>query len=91
MHRARLGSRSGMLFIFPSDGIYAFWMKNTPIPLDIIWIGSNKQIAFIKRNAVPFSEIPIVPSSNARWVLEIRGGSSQANGFSIGDNVKINI
>src|SRR3989344_3516093 len=53
MFRENLEKNSGMLFIFPENGIYGFWMKNTLIPLDIIWINSNKEIVFIKDNALP--------------------------------------
>lgn len=53
MNRDFLEVKYGMLFIFEKEGIYPFWMKNTLIPLDIIWINSYKEIIFIKENAQP--------------------------------------
>ena len=67
----------GMLFIFEKSGIYPFWMKNTLIPLDIIWLDENQNIVFIKKNALPCKEDPcpsINPNKTARYVLEINSG-----------------
>ena len=52
MDRKYLAQDSGMLFVFEKEGIYNFWMKNTLIPLDIIWIDGNNKIIFIKENLI---------------------------------------
>ena len=67
----------GMLFIFEEQGVYPFWMKNTLIPLDIIWLDENKSIVFIKESALPCKEEPceiINPDKSAKYVLEINSG-----------------
>src|SRR3989344_124116 len=70
MFRENLNKNSGMLFIFHEEGIYGFWMKNTLIPLDIIWINSDKKIIFIKNNVLPCkTEIceTFIPDENAKY------------------------
>lgn len=83
----------GMLFIFQEDGVYPFWMKNTLIPLDIIWIDSSGKVVFISRNTQPCtSTCPnIDPGKQARYVLEINAGISDKIGLAVGDEVKINL
>lgn len=53
MYIENLPKNEGMLFVFEKSGIYPFWMKNTKIPLDIIWLNSDKQVVYIKENASP--------------------------------------
>lgn len=78
-----------MLFIFNDVANHPFWMKNTVIPLDIIWIDSSRKISFIQMNAIPFSETPIFPSGNSKWVLEVRAGATKKYHFKVGDPVTI--
>ncbi|MDD2697122.1 MAG: DUF192 domain-containing protein [Candidatus Pacebacteria bacterium] len=89
MFRQKLDSDKGMLFIFENEGEYPFWMKNTLIPLDIIWINGDKEVVFISENAQPcmeeFSCPSINPGKNARYVLEINGGISEKIGLNIGN------
>ena len=94
MFRENLEKNSGMLFIFPENGIYGFWMKNTLIPLDIIWINSNKEIVFIKDNALPCkTEICETYSSDekALYVLELNSGTADKIGLEIGDEVELRL
>src|SRR3972149_157729 len=56
MFRENLERNKGMLFIFENEGIYGFWIQNTLIPLDIIWINEDKEVVFIKNNALPCTE-----------------------------------
>jgi uncharacterized protein len=85
----RLGEREGMLFVFDRDGIYPFWMKDTKIPLDMIWIDSAGKVVFIERNAQPCSSIcpSIEPGVQARYVLEINAGASDP--ILVGDHAII--
>jgi len=88
-NRNFLDENNGMLFIFQEYGIYNFWMKETLIPLDIIWINENK-IVYIERNAQPCLEAfcPIFnPNQTANYVLEINGNLSGKYNFNIDDNV----
>lgn len=91
MFRDHLDPGAGMLFFFPGDDIYSFWMKNTRIPLDMIWLDSSKRIVHIKTD-VPPCRIENCPSYNpgvqARYVLEVAGGESVKRGFKVGDVVQ---
>lgn len=90
MYRTELKEDKGMLFVFPVEGNYGFWMKNTLIPLDIIWI-SNGKIVYIAENMEPCEEIceVIEPNTQARYVLEINGGLSEKLGLKFGDDVSV--
>ena len=77
MFRESLDKNRGMLFVFEIEGNYPFWMKNTLIPLDIIWINKNIEVVFIKKNAEPckITECHLIDSNqNAKYALEINGG-----------------
>ena len=89
-----LDLNKGMLFVFKKEGKYSFWMKNTLIPLDIIWINKNKEVVFISENTQPCKEsscFSIKPSENAKYVLEINGGISKKIGLIIGDKIDLDI
>lgn len=91
MYRESLQENSGMLFVFPDSEIRSFWMKNTLIPLDIIFINENLEIVDIK-NAIPCSSEPcILYTSNLpiKYVLEVNSGFSEENNIAIGEIVKI--
>jgi len=91
MNRANLEDDEGMLFIFESEGHYPFWMKNTLIPLDMIWIDEDKEIVFIYENALPCEEDPctvISPSGNAKYVFEINGGLTSKKGIVVGQKLE---
>ena len=92
MFRQNLDSDKGMLFIFKKEGRYGFWMKNTSIPLDIIWINDNKEVVFINENTQPCREnyCPVIePTKDAKYVLEINGGLSEKIGLTIESKVYI--
>lgn len=94
MYRQSLAKNTGMLFVFENEGIYPFWMKNTLIPLDIIWIDGNNKVVFIKANAEPCQSqacSQINPGVNAKYVLEVNAGVSEQAGFATGDPVEIKI
>ena len=86
-----LKKNKGMLFVFEEEGDYPFWMMNTLIPLDIIWINSSREIVFISENAQPCGEIcePIDPKQNAKYVLEINGGLVGEKNIKVGDKLSI--
>ena len=58
MYRKELASDAGMLFIFDATDHLSFWMKNTPLPLDMIFIGEDRRIVGIVKDAVPFTTTP---------------------------------
>lgn len=93
--RKSLDDNKGMLFIFDKKDKYSFWMKNTLIPLDMIFINDNK-IVYIVKNAKPekdtSGQLPIYTTpTEANYVLEVKGGQSDKNKFSAGDRVDISI
>ncbi|MDO8509403.1 MAG: DUF192 domain-containing protein [Nanoarchaeota archaeon] len=92
MYRSFLDEEEGMLFIFREEGIYPFWMKNTLISLDIIWINKEMKIVYIERNTPPCkTEIcnTYSPKKSAVYVLEINGELSKKYNFNEGDEVKL--
>ncbi len=74
MFRKSLDKNAGMLFIYSKEEIQFFWMKNTFIPLDIIFIDSNFTVVDAYRNAKPHDETTIASKAAARFVLEINAG-----------------
>ena len=92
MGRDSLGANSGMLFVFPEDGVYRFWMQDTRIPLDIIWMDSSRKVTFISRDTPPCPvmrvECPTYGSDMpARYVLEI--GAGRAAELSIREGARL--
>lgn len=89
MYRRSLPADQGMLFDFVRERPeVAFWMKNTFIPLDIIYIRSNGRVLSIARNARPFDETPLPSGGPTLGVLEIGGGRAAELGIKPGDLVK---
>ena len=87
--RENLKEDEGMLFVFDYPDKYSFWMKDMNFPIDMIWIGENKEIIYIKRDARPesFPE-SYGPTADSKYVLEIVSGLSSKNNFKEGDKVK---
>lgn len=87
MYRDSLGADQGMLFVFPAEAPQAFWMKNTRIALDILYIGANGTIVSIAENARPYDETSLPSQAPAQYVLEIPGGMCAERGIQAGDSV----
>jgi len=87
MYRKSLKDGEGMLFIFESDQILAFWMKNTLIPLSIAYITYDGRIIDIK-DMYPHDETPVTSSRSSRFALEVPQGWYSRAGIKVGDNVK---
>ncbi len=84
--RESLESDSGMLFVFKDEGDYGFWMKDMKIPLDIIWVDSERKIVHIERDVSPDTYPQVIKSPTpAQYVLEINAGLSDSNSLNIGD------
>lgn len=88
MHRKHLAKNAGMLFDFHATLFAAFWMKDTELPLDMIFIRPDGRISSIARDMVPFSENEVASKEPIRAVLEINGGRSAALGIVPGDVVR---
>lgn len=91
MERTALDPNAGMLFIFPEAAPRAFWMMNTFIPLDMLFIDANHRVINIQENALPCAAPRRCPAYNstapAKYVLEIPGGRARALGIKAGDSV----
>jgi uncharacterized membrane protein (UPF0127 family) len=87
MFRRELPEGQGMLFDFQTDQPVAFWMKNTYIPLDMLFIRSDGRIARIAENTEPLSERNIPSGAQVRAVLEVIGGTAKKLGIAPGDRV----
>jgi uncharacterized membrane protein (UPF0127 family) len=88
MYRKDLKEGQGMLFLFPKEGPLTFWMKNTPLSLDIIFINHARQIVSIVEEATPYSEKPLPSGKPAQFVLEVLAGFCQSRGVEVGDRVE---
>jgi uncharacterized membrane protein (UPF0127 family) len=88
MHRTALAPDAGMLFLFDETAEHAFWMKNTLIPLDMIFIADDGRIAGIVARAVPGDLSPRSAGGPSRYVLEVNGGWAAAHGVAAGDRVR---
>ncbi len=94
MDRSYLSADRGMLFVFSKMGRHAFWMKNTLIPLDIIWLDEEGRIADIAAQVPPCQQDPCpsyVPAREALYVLEINAHRSKALGLRKQDAVEFKI
>lgn len=87
-NRASLSEGDGMLFIFPSESIYRFWMKETLISLDMIWLNSERKVVGIATDVPPCQEDPCPqygPSEQSLYVLEANAGYAASLGLKAGD------
>jgi hypothetical protein len=91
MHRTQLAADRGMLFFFPSPGLHGFWMSETLIPLDIVWLDADRRIVSISRDAQPCPSgvsCPIYsPSAPAQFVLELAAGEAARRNLQVGDQL----
>ena len=88
MYRESMAENRGMLFDPKGLADTPFWMKNTYIPLDIIFIDKDKKIIQITENNTPFSEEMIAPMGSYRYVLELNAGQAAKHNLKIGDLVQ---
>jgi uncharacterized protein len=87
MYVKSLPATRGMLFLFDAPQVASFWMKNTLIPLDLLFIAPDGRVIRIAENAVPLSEATIESMGVVSGVLEVAGGTSRRLGFKAGDRV----
>jgi uncharacterized protein len=82
MERTSLPPRSGMLFVGDAEEPKSFWMENTPMPLDIIFISADSQVVSIAERTRPFSRESITSEGPAKYVLEVRAGMADRLGLN---------
>lgn len=88
MFRTRMGADEGMIFPMDPPRPASFWMKNTVIPLDIVFVGTDRRVLNIAANTVPYSETPVPSAGKVSAVLELNGGRAAALGIGPGDRVE---
>lgn len=91
MQRQRLAANAGMLFDFQRPVMTAFWMKDTPLPLDILFVRADGTISTIAENAIPLSTAEIMSAEPIRAAIEINGGLSHKMGITPGNRVRASI
>lgn len=94
MGRTSMDENYGLLFdvsIAPKDSEIAFWMKDTLIPLDMLFIDDNGVIFYIHKNAQPNDVTPIYPPKRPRAVLEVNAGQTDKHGIEVGDVLKADL
>ena len=89
MYRDRLADGHGMLFVFEDEADRSFWMKNTLIPLDIVFIGADGRIVGVRAETTPLSLAPVSVGRPSKWVLEVAGGYAARAGMAPGDRVEL--
>ena len=87
MYRTYIPDSVGMLFIFQEARELGFWMKNTQIPLDIMYADGNKKIISIQKNTKPFSEKSLPSKGIAKYAVEVNAGFSDRNNIKPGDAI----
>lgn len=89
MFRTELAENAGMLFVFDDEEERSFWMSNTPIPLDILYIRGDATIRTIAARTTPYSEKSIPSRGPVRYVLEVPGGWAERHGVRPGDKLTL--
>ena len=87
MHRSSMKNNQGMLFIFKNSQPRYFYMKNTHIPLDIIYLSSDMKIVSFQNDAKPMNETSLPSNASAQYVLEINGGLATQWNLKVGDSI----
>jgi len=91
MFRERINPDQGMLFVFAAEGVHSFWMKNTKIELDMLWLDRDRRVIHIEEDVPPCLEDPCPsygPGRPALYVLELKSGSARAHRLMISDRIE---
>ncbi len=91
MFREKILPDQAMLFVFEEEGVHSFWMKNTLVVLDMIWLDSDKRIIHIEADVPPCPQDPCPsygPLGPARYVLELKGGVAAGLGLNVADRLQ---
>jgi len=91
MYRKSMEETRGMLFVFPISELHSFWMKNTIISLDIIFVNENKEIVKIHKSTAPYSQKSIPSEKKSMYVVETVAGFTDKYGIKEGDKIDFQI
>ena len=90
MYRSRLDPDAGMLFVFPPPPRHqVFWMRNTLLPLDMIFIDGGLRVVGVAERAEPLTETPRQVAGESQYVLELNGGFARQHGIGPGARIEI--
>ena len=89
MYRSSMDEHQGMWYIFPEEAPRSVYMRNTEIPLDIIYLDKDNKVVSIAKNARPYDETSLPSEKPAMYVLEINGGLSDKWGIEKGDRMEV--
>ncbi|MCX6145376.1 MAG: DUF192 domain-containing protein [Ignavibacteriales bacterium] len=87
MYRDTLAENQGMLFVFDNEEVRAFWMKNTILSLDMIFVNAHNEIVTIHKYTTPYSEESYESTKPAKYVIEVNAGYADKRKISVGDRV----
>lgn len=88
MYRKKMDSNQGMLFVFPDEDLRSFWMRNTYLPLDIIFVSANRKVVSISENATPLTDTPRASEGPAKYVVEVNAGLAKSWGVVKGSTLE---
>lgn len=88
MNRETLGMFTGMLFVYPNPQPMWFWMRNTLIPLDMVFIDAQGVVQYVHENAIPLDETMIFGGDDIQYVFEINGGLARTLEIAVGSEVR---
>ena len=89
MFRREMAPNAGMIFVFPRSEHQVFWMHNTLIPLDMVFIRADRTVLGIVKNATPETDSSREVPGMSKWVLEVNGGYSERHHLAAGDRVEM--
>ena len=87
MYRDTLAENQGMLFLFNNEEVRSFWMKNTILSLDMLFVNASNEIVTIHKYTAPYSEQTYVSTKPAKYVLEVNAGFTDRRKVSVGDRI----
>lgn len=92
MFVGKLESDEGMIFIFPQTGQHSFWMYNTFIPLDILFLDSSNKVVHITKNAQPHSTVSLAsPNISSKYAVELPGGTADQLGINLNSRISFSL
>ena len=89
MYRRALAKDAGMIFLFPEERHNSFWMKNTYIPLDMVFVGRDMKVVGVLHNVPPLNELPRSVGKLSMYVLEFAAGAMKLHGVEVGAELKL--
>jgi uncharacterized membrane protein (UPF0127 family) len=87
MYRDKLAENQGMVFIFEDEETRSFWMKNTVLSLDMIFVSGRNEIVTIQKNTTPYSEQSYASTKPAKYVVEVNAGYTDRHKIAVGDHI----